>query len=335
MKIKKLKFLVMPMLLAILLSLVVLAFQNYYRRQLWDPETVALVNGRPIYRQTLGELITAGLRPSVVPSAGNTQQSIRNKLDRLIDEELIRQAAQKAGVVITQEDINQNIQQYRDSMGCNETPIKATCQPPRGESMKSYSEAIGQRLLLQNMVRIVAAKTGSYDSRLWRQFWRKFLLDHALVSVYRVRVLLAQDTPQVEEKLQSAKNNATLGQLANQIKEAGYTVMITDTMMLNLLDPQSYTMFNELNLRGLFQEALNQPSRLTKPVKFQGSVAVFEVIGSIGPADPIKLATAAKTAFEREVAEKAFEIWLANLRSEAKIEINPGLFDIGLDTTTN
>jgi hypothetical protein len=314
--------------LAVLLGLVVLAFQKRYYNQLWDPLTVALVNGRPIPSEALNGVIPTGLELPKAANGGGNQLSIKLKLEQLIDEELIRQAAEKAGVVIEQTLIDRTVEQYRSSSGCQDNPNSVVCQPPKGEALKSFSYAVGQRLLWEHMASLVANRYARYDSREWRQFWRAFLLEHAMISVYRVRVLLTQDEPAVWKLLNSAAPKDTLDRLANLVKEDGFTVMITEPMLLNLLSPQTYLMFREAGLDAELAEAENSPVQRTGPVKLRESVAVFEIVESVPSTDPQELVAAAKSAYERKADEKAFNNWLAGLRQAAVIEINPGFLEL-------
>jgi hypothetical protein len=329
---KRAKFLLTPVLLALVLGLVAWGFQRHYRRQHWDPETVALVNGKPIPREALDEVMGVGPGPSAPPSGpGSGGLAIRSKLDRLIDEELVVQAAGELGVAISQGDIDRGLLEYRDSWACRGNPASPACQPPKGRAMASYAQAVAKRLMLREVARLVAVRRASFDTRRWRAFWRQFLARHALASIYRVRIMLAQDDPAVEAALAGAPGDDDVERLANRVREAGFTAMVTQPMSLNLLDPETYSMFERVGLRDKLQAALKTPGRRSGPVRLDGSLAVFEVIRAEPRPDPASLAAAARAAYERMEGERAFLEWLAELRGRAVIVVNPGFQEFGLE----
>ena len=322
----------MPLVLAVSLGLVALAFQSYYRRQLWDPETVALVNGRPIPREALEEVMSASGGQSLTGGDGSSEQTIRRKLESLVEEELVRQAAEEYGLVIGQDEIEAGMREYQTSRECLDHPGRPDCQPPRGLASSSYSKAVAKRLLLEHMTRMVSARYARYDSRRWRVFWRDYLVRHAMVSVYKVRILLAQDDPMVESALMAAAKAESLERQADSVKEAGFTVMITEPMSLNLLDPETLALFDRVGLQESLAAAAISRSRRTGPLRLEGSMAVFEVLEMVPRRDPEGLAAAAKATYERLEGEKAFKSWLADLRRRAKIVINPGFQEFGVET---
>lgn len=332
MRAKKAKFLLMPLVLAVSLGLLALAFKNHYRRQLWDPETVALVNGHPIPREALEEVMSAGGGQSLTGGSGSSERTIRRKLESLVEEELVRQAAVEHGLVIPQSEIDKSVEEFQTSRECREHPGRADCQPPKGKAMGSYSEAVAKRLLLEHMTRLVASRYARFDSKRWRAFWRDYLVKHAMVSVYKVRVLLSQDDPLVETALRESAKAETLERMGDSVKEAGFTVMITEPMSLNLLDPETWPLFDRAGLKDELSAAVLSPFRRTGPVRLEGSVAVLEVLEVVPRLDPEGLAAAARATYERMEGERAFKAWLADLRSRAKIVINPGFQEFGVET---
>ena len=96
------------MLLAAL-ALVILQYgvgrlNERYKKQLWDPDTAALVNGRPVRRQAVDELLALGFYPplSFQEGAGSGAVELNQLLGLLIEEELVLQAAEKEGLAATE-----------------------------------------------------------------------------------------------------------------------------------------------------------------------------------------------------------------------------------------
>ncbi|MDR0355841.1 MAG: SurA N-terminal domain-containing protein [Deltaproteobacteria bacterium] len=325
MKPKRIRTLIFaPFLLALILAFGVTAFKRHYIRQLWDPLTAATVNGLPIPRSAIEEVMVFGYH---LPPNDEGQETILQLLDRLIDEELVRQAAEKEGIKISEEEISAQLESYRRSFGCLPGSRLEDCRQPKGPSGESLAKAVEKQLLLQTMGRIIHQTRARPSSREWRSFWRAWLAKYSLSSVYKVKVLLVEDQGDAEEYLTPSRQRKELEDMADAARKAGLTARITEPMTINLLDPATLTMFRKANLALELAKALNDERRLTAPIKLSGSWAVFEVISLVKPIEPANLALAARNAYERQVGEKAYQAWLEDLRREAVIVINPNLLE--------
>jgi hypothetical protein len=91
--------------------------------------------------------------------------------------------------------------------------------------------------------------------------------------------------------------------------------------------PETFREFRDAGLGLELAKAMGQESKITQPIRLPGSLSVFEVIEVAKPIDPAMLAKAAQNAYERQVGEKAFDDWLARLRSAASIVVNPNLLE--------
>ncbi|MDR1110455.1 MAG: SurA N-terminal domain-containing protein [Deltaproteobacteria bacterium] len=325
---KRFKSLILaPLLLAILLGLAVVAFQRHYRRQLWDPETVAMVNGQPLPKSAIEEIIVLGYhQPLALSEGGDGQLLIRQILDRLVDEELIRQEAEKEGLEVDGAQVEENLAGYRRSFGCDHDRGRAVCQAAVGSSGESLAKAVEKQLLLRAMAERVYRSEARPNSRDWRVFWRDYLARYSFSSVYRVRVLLAQEG-QEALKILGAPGRGGLEQMAERLREAGLEVRLAGPLSLNLMDPETFREFRSVGLGLELAKAMGHDPRLTQPIRLSGSLSVFEVIEVIKPIDPVQLAKAAQNAYERQVGERAFDAWLARLRSNASIVVNPNLLE--------
>jgi hypothetical protein len=126
-------------------------------------------------------------------------------------------------------------------------------------------------------------------------------------------------------KILRTRGKVTLEDLAERLREAGLEAKVAGPMSLNLMSPDTMKQFRSIGLGPELTRAMAKPGKMTGPVRLASSLAVFEVLEVIKPIGPKELAQAAKIEYERQVGEKAFNLWLDNLRSEATIEINPNL----------
>jgi hypothetical protein len=325
---KRVKTLILaPLLLAVLLVLAAGAFQHFYRRQLWDPQTIALVNGRPLHISALEEVINMGYHQPFDLEDSEGQEALARLLDRLIDEELIERAAENEGLIVDDSEIEAYLAGYGSSFGGNVENDR-----PLVGSQEALAKTVRKRLLLERLSELVAKREGRYDSLEWRIFFRNFLAKYSFRAVYRVRVLLVQDSGDSERLLASLLTSVasrrspdTLDYLAEKLREGGLEAKVAGPMSLNLMSPETFRTFKLASVGPEFTKARERPNKLTAPIKLTGSLAVFEVLEVVKAVNPEELARAAQNEYERQVGERAFALWRARLRENAKIEINPNL----------
>jgi hypothetical protein len=314
----------MPLFLAVLLGLGVLAFQNHYRRQLWNPETLAMVNGQMIPRSAVEKVMDLANHPYLALSSQEPGQvTVHQILDRLIDEELVRQAAQEEGVTVSAEQIEAHLDLYYKSWGCDSSGTSSLCRAPKGQSLASLKQAIEKQILLNVMIHKVAVLYSHPTKEGWRVFWANWLRKFPLAKVFRVRILLVQEDEAVESLLKPTKKTRSLSDIAQSITEKGFAALVTPPMYLNPFDPETFYLFRKSNLGPELLKAAKQPSRQTGPIKLRENLAIFEVIEYFEPLDPESYAISARKAYERQESEKAFRIWLSDLRQKAEIVLNP------------
>jgi hypothetical protein len=266
------------------------------------------------------------------------REVIKVILDRLIDEELIQQAAETEGLTVDPAELEANLATYRNSFGCQTDPSRSVCQATLGSAGESLVKAVSNRLILNDMMDLVARKDARYNSADWRHFFRNWLAKYSFSSVYRVRVLLTQDTSEARRILSgpgalpasalssgSLSASVNLETLAERLRKVGLETKVAGPLSLNLMAPETLKRFREVDLGRKLTLAAGRSRKLTEPLSLTGSLAVFEVLEIIQAVDPEKLAQAAINEYERSVREKAFSIWLAKIRSEAVIELNPNI----------
>ncbi|MDR1486807.1 MAG: SurA N-terminal domain-containing protein, partial [Deltaproteobacteria bacterium] len=283
---KKLKLFVMFLFLAVFLAVGVLAFQNHYKRQLWDPETAATVNGRPILRSAVEQVMELANQPNLtLTSEDPGHVNVRQILSRLIDEELVRQAAQKEGVTVSPEQIEARLSLYSKSWGCDGSKARTLCHAPKGQSLEDLKQAIEKQILFDAMYRKVAMLHARPNREDWIPFWKAWLRKFPLTNVYRAQVLLVQNEKAAEALLKPSKKSRTLYDMAQAAKEAGYAVIVTEPMYLNPLDRTTFSLFKDTNLSQELLKASQRESRQTPPIRLKDSIAVFQVIESVKPID--------------------------------------------------
>jgi hypothetical protein len=305
-------------------------FRSYYRRQLWDPETAAMVNGRPIYRSSLEAVMRAGLNPGPSVRPGEAALTIRQILDRLVAEELVRQEALAAGLEIPDDEVNAYVAALRSSMECPKGGSKVPiCQSPPAQGMDEFLKAVRARQQLEKLAQKVIPVLWRPSSPRWRSFWAEWLAKTPKGPVYRVRGLFVQANDEALKAAEKAwRRDLPLTELETKIRVEGFIAIFSRVMSVNPLDPNNKAIFGEADLGAELDPAGSTPPYLTKIFRLPNSYVVLEV-QEIRPAlDPEELAKAARKAFERAEGEAAFREWVEGLRRNAEIVINPNYLDL-------
>jgi hypothetical protein len=300
-------------------------FESYYENQLWDSQTAALVNGRSISRFSVEEIMEIGLNPPLsLESKAPGTLSIGQILNRLIDEELISQAAAQEGILISDKMLDDYLLDFQKAWGC-ENPDSPICQAPKGQEMEAFVRALRQQLLLKKITSHIVTNRSQRSSDDWKIFWENWRLRYSFASIYKVKVLLAQKTEEGKKTINSlikAKKN-TLDEVALKLREKGLAILVSQPLSMHPLDPNMRPFFEIKNLSLILSEALKSPNHLSSLEELVGSLVVFEVL-EVSPAiSPQDLVKAARSAYEQRVGDIAFRDWLQELRAKADIKINP------------
>jgi hypothetical protein len=300
-------------------------FQELYSKQLWDPRHAALVNGRPVLREEVEEVLKAGLYPPLTAEGGEPGTiTMRQILDKLIEEELVLQAAERAGLTVTDEEVGRFLEGHMLAWGCGEDARQGyLCRLPRGEELESLAASLRERLLLQKAVAYAAGRLGRRAARDWERFLAEWVQAHTVPRVYEVRALLSEKSPAALGILRSAKARAGgLGGLVDNLKAAGAGCIVSDPIYL---DPgkAAVALAGAGDLGKALAAAAGDSQKLTAPFELAESYAVLEILKEVPPPTPEQIIQAARAGYEGRVADEAFRAFVRDLYKEAEIVINP------------
>jgi hypothetical protein len=323
---KGLKILAIALLSLGFLALVIFFFQDQYKKQLWDPRTAALVNGVPILREAVEDVLRVGSHPPLSAETENDGSiSISLILDKLIEEELVRQAAAKEGVVVSEEETAAFLENIRRSWGCSgrEENESFRCQLPKGRELDSLSVAIRQRILVNRMADLATARKAKRSKAAWDVYLADWTLKHSLPSVFKARAVLTDKTEETFKLLtKKTKSPPGVEELLSRLKEGGAAYILSDVLYLDPAKAEKGP-FAGQNLSEALMKAWESPSRLSEVLVLPESYAVIEILELLPPASPEELALAARGSYENSVSDKAFREYLSEIRAQSVIEINP------------
>lgn len=284
------------------LCLGALLFGVSCREETWDPEVVALVDGRPVAKTAVDRVLEWGFYTHLGGDQSENAAAMTRVIDALIDEELILAEARRAGLGVSAAEVETAFQAFEASW-FGRRPLAAEAAELR--------QALRKQLILRKMTERVMDERRSLAPDDWRDFWDRWPKES--LPRYQVRVLLTP--PAQEAPAGPRRKGESLDQLAARLENEGLAVIVSDPLWLrgDLLEP------------GL-AEALAQAregNRLTEPYRQAESWAIYEVSAAQPAPGPDEEFKAAKSAFEAQAGEAAFQQWLDEKRGQAEIKLNP------------
>ncbi|MDR0881176.1 MAG: SurA N-terminal domain-containing protein [Candidatus Adiutrix sp.] len=271
------------------------------REETWDPEVAALVNGRPIPKAAVEQVLEWGFYPAL-DRGGERDITAPRVLARLIDESLVLAEAKKAGLAVS----DQEVAQAQDEL----VSAWFGAAPPPAE-LEDLRQALRRQLLLRKMTEKVAAERRVLSAAAWRQFWAGWPKN--LPPRYLVRVLFLP--PRDQAPAWPIKKPPSLAQLAAQFEKKGLAVILSGPLWLGA------DQFPPADRAALKQAVAEK--RLAGPFRLPESWAVYEVLEVVPGPTPAEEFQAAKAAFEDQAGRLAFQEWLAALRAGADLKMAP------------
>ena len=266
----------------------------------WPPDTAALVNGQTITMAELNQVLGWGLYGQLTP-----EEDIPAKetipllvLDKMIEERLVlaESARRRVSLQAVEKEIN-----WPDE--------EASDLPP------AQAESLRQNLLRQAIQHRITARIMIDERRLsaadWRSFWKAWPKKRP--TRYLVRVLFLPPSPEAP----ALPGRENLDQLTQRFKLEGFPVVLSAAVWLrsDRLDP---------GLAATLETAWTDQT-LSRPVRQEGSWAVYEVLSLDRKTAAVAELKAARAAYELKAGEEAFSGWLSARRATADIRINPSL----------
>ena len=276
----------------------------------WDPEVAVLVNGRSIPKAAVNRVLEWGFYPQL--GQGGEREgavTINQILDKLVDERLILDEAEKRGLAVSEAEINQ-VENALDTAWFG-------VRPPPAE-LAELRQALRNQILLRKMTEKVMVERRVLSADEWREFWDGWPKNGT--RRYLVRALLIP--PLVELPDIPTRRRGNLDRLADFFEGEGLSVIVSDRFWLSASKVQP-------EVREALEAAVAD-RRPAGPFRLEESWAAYEVLKIDPGRDQAEELRAALAAFEALAGEKAFHDWLKELKAGADIKINPSL--LGLES---
>ncbi len=274
----------------------------------WDPEVAVLVNGRPITKKALDKILELGFNPTVTEDESKGPDlNLKLILDKLINERLILEEAARAGLSVSDQEVEEAVNLYATAWFGEKAP------PAELGEMK---EALRNQLLLRKMTERVMKEGMSLSAEGWRVFWENWPKERPVR--YRVRLLVIP--PLKEAPSVPARQRKDLGEAVEYLTREGLDVLLEGPIWTSgeKISPEEAAALEEALERKSITGAFRQPE----------SWIIYEPLEIDRGPDEVDELLKAKAAFEELEGEKVFQAWLARIRAAADIRINPVYLEI-------
>ena len=273
--------------------------------------------------------------PPCIPAENRIK---REMLSKMVDEELERQAAIKANITVTAEDVDRTIARIARIAGRTVAQLQDDVYRQSGLSRQEYRQEIRRQVLegklvnrlVQNQVRITRQELKAMYRRMLRRE-RGMLLYHPAWIVLRVGKNASKDVleakmTQAREIAAQARAGSDFAQLAKQYSDDPVTNGIGGDLKVRAPKGSPYLKTGKYRriAKTLEQVALRlERGEVSEPFRFRNAVVVMKLLNR-QPSQFPSYATARREIARRvqtEKLEKAKRKWLKSLRRRAHVDI--------------
>ena len=303
----------LPVICRAFLSLLLLAAVTTAGCESGFDENIAVyVNGRPVTMKALKNMQQSGTGTSESEEADPEVQLAL--LDRLINEELIIEEAERRGLLVTQAELDREIE-----------AIKADYPNDSFKEMlireyidfDTWKEGLRRNLLIAKSTEAIGEEKARIDTESWENFFQA----HRSASPEPVRILVrhltASDRADLEKVLKEVRSGKTkLEKAAKKVLGSGEKPGPSEPVWVYLhrLPPEIAQALSGLEVGGI-----------SDIVETEYGFSIFQVLEiEEKPApDPAKVLAGLRRQYLEYQRAQAFTQWLEEAKGQAKIVFNP------------
>jgi peptidyl-prolyl cis-trans isomerase SurA len=317
--------------LALPLALFALAAVAGDARAVIVERVVAVVGDRPILltelrhraRPNLIRIVAAGNKDPNFQAAAETE-TFKEVLNRMIDEQLIEQAADKSRVSVTAEDVDRGVQNVATNARIT---VKELMNEVRREGMseQDYREELRRQILEGKMIELRVrprVRVTDQDARAAYQHYRQELVDQNPVDLHvlalkmsgpndTARLALAQ---QLVQRIRSGENFCTLVSQYSDDTETRATCGSRGAQPMQALIPQIRETVSTMK-----PGSVSDP--IDVPTPTGDAVVILQVAGRPSAAEFDTVKSEMMQRAMLEALERQRKLWLQELRRGIYIDI--------------
>ena len=298
---------------ALIVILMLVALLNSCKREV-PPNIVVEVNSDSI---TVEEF-TAELSPLVgsyqTPPSPQEEEDFKNLkralLDQLIDKRLILNEAQKMGITVPEDELEDAFVRIKKGY-----PQGGLDELLRNEAaLRQWKDRLRQRLLIEKVINRVAQLAASIDEDTVRKYYKKHRSEFMASDQVRVRQIVVKNRQEAEDLLKRIKRGEAFEDLAKKYSTSPEAEMGGDLGFFGRGDmPEEFDVVFSL-----------QAGQTSEIVQSPYGYHIFQVVAKRGEKesnfDEVK--DRIRKMITQEEEEKIFQGWLKKAKKKADISVN-------------
>ena len=282
-------------------------------------EIVAVVNGEAVTRYELRNEMRSSLGSSPAPveglRGGDEADKQRNVLRSMINEMLLRQEADRLGITISDEVVEERLERIRQENGMSREAFEQELRK-RGRDLEEFKQLIRKKLKVNRLLGSMVRQKVVVTEKELRSYFRKHKSEFLPPREVSLSLILMRDA----QKLQSLRESISLGdrsfsRVAERHSRGPNADKGGDMGMMAFRDLQE-------KLRDVVREL--EPGEMSSVFPYRGGYALLrldkELSGSGKEAFSRVRDKVRKKAYTRKVRRR-YEEYVDKLRSKAVVEI--------------
>jgi|GEM_PF-2250701 len=275
-------------------------------------ETAALVNGRPITMETL---VSASKSAADRLSASEEKNLLSELLTQLIEEELMVQEAERRGIKISERELAEKVQEIMTDypgQSFNEMLIREYID------FNAWKERLRRNMLIQ------AVTKAELNSRvtLTAEKWSAFIKEQGPVqpepAKVKVEHLTFPERRQAEQALEKIRAGQSFDQAARELTDSVSVAQVGRAVWIyprRLPEPLAETLIQ------------SKEGEVTPVMETGSGYSIFRVLEVRREElpKPEEVLAGLHRRFEERQKAQAFAQWMAELKQQAEIIVNPSL----------
>ncbi|MCJ7664424.1 MAG: peptidylprolyl isomerase [Desulfobacterales bacterium] len=300
-------------LISILSILMLLAILSSCQKAM-PPDIVAQVDGEAItVEEFTTELFPMGEGYQTPPTSqekADLKKLKRALLDQLIEKRLVLAEAQKMGITVSNDEVEEAFAFIKRSY-----PQGRFDEVVRDEAARSqWKERLHQRLLIEKVINRVSQITSPIDEHTVRKYYKKHRSQFVVPEQVRVRQIVVKDRQEAEGLLGRIKRGEPFEELARRHSTAPEAEMGGDLGFFGRGDmPEEFDVVFSLKA-GETSDIVQSPY----------GYHIFQIVARRGQSassfDEVK--DQVKKMVVREEEDKIFQAWLKKVKKRASVRVN-------------
>jgi len=278
------------------------------------PHVVAEIDGDTITVTDFSAELSPFVEGYHTPLSAQEEEALKNLkkalLDQLIEKRLILNEAQKMGITVSDDELEEAFTTIKESY-----PQGGFDEVVRDEAaLRRWKERLHQRLVIEKVINRVSQSTTSIDEDVLRKYYKEHRSEFMVPEQVRVRQIVTKERQTAETVLSKVKRGESFDELARRYSIAPEAEVGGDLGFFGRGDmPEEFDVVFSL-----------QAGETSDIVQSPYGYHIFQVVAKQGQSESnfAEVKDQIRKKIMREEEDQIFQDWLKDVRKKAHIRIN-------------